>query len=171
MLFRPDADSNRLVNLNMYVHVPLCIFLLFQHNPEEEWPSVPPSWLSCHVITTWMQLLRGTVPQIINSLSPNHFITKTPKILVKNGSDNGLLPDGAKPLLEPILNRDYWHLPPCNFAENTEDVLAQLSYNINVLKVLYTCQRQRVNNVIRTYELLCCDDVVLRATLYKYHPV
>ena len=47
------------------------------------------------------------------------------KILVNNGSDHGMLPDGTKSLPEPMLTQDYWHQSQWNFKENTQDMLAK----------------------------------------------
>ena len=45
-------------------------------------------------------------------------------ILVNNGSGNGLLPDGTKPLPEPMLSIDIsavlCHLPEGNFTEKAQ---------------------------------------------------
>ena len=48
------------------------------------------------------------------------------EIWVNPGSGNGLLPDGTKPLPEPMLTRDYWHPSQCNFTENAQDMLAKI---------------------------------------------
>ena len=62
----------------------------------------------------------------INSLPARDTTWWQTKILVNNGSDNGLLPDGNKPLPEPMLTRNYWHPSQCNFTENAQDMLANI---------------------------------------------
>ena len=64
----------------------------------------------------------------------------TTKILINNGSDNGLLPDGTKPLPEPMLTRDFWHPSQCNFTRNAYDK-AKISFEINVLNICITSAR------------------------------
>ena len=48
------------------------------------------------------------------------------KNFVKIGSGNGLLPDGTKPLPEPILTIIFsevlWHSPEGNFPGNVQDI-------------------------------------------------
>ena len=49
------------------------------------------------------------------------------EVLGNTGSGNGLLPDGTKPLLEPmltIINEVLWHSPEDNFTRNAQDVYA-----------------------------------------------
>ena len=57
------------------------------------------------------------------------------EILVNNGSDNGLLPDGTKQLSKPILTSEYWFLAQCNSPENVEDMLENSSLEIHFLKI------------------------------------
>ena len=47
------------------------------------------------------------------------------RIQVNTGSGNDLLPDGTKPLPEPMLTNDQWVLwqsPDNNFTLNTQDI-------------------------------------------------
>ena len=64
---------------------------------------------SCHHFT-W--ILSLSAPQNITTIFPlectNSCRHMTTEICVSIGSGNGLLPDGTKPLPEPILNYQYW---------------------------------------------------------------
>ena len=50
--------------------------------------------------------------------------------ILSNGPDNGLLPDGTKPLPKPILTRDYWHP-----YRKSEDTTAKISLRFNFQKM------------------------------------
>ena len=45
------------------------------------------------------------------------------KIVINNGSDNGLLSDVTKPLPEPMLSPDCWYPSYCSFTEIVQDML------------------------------------------------
>ena len=48
------------------------------------------------------------------------------KILVNNGSDNGLLPDGTNPLPELMLTQYHWRPSLCDFSENAQAMVAKI---------------------------------------------
>ena len=48
------------------------------------------------------------------------------KILVNNGSDNGFLIDGTKPLPEPLFDTRLLGLIQCNFLESVQDMLTEI---------------------------------------------
>ena len=49
------------------------------------------------------------------------------KMLLNNGLDNSLLPDGTKPLSELMLTQDYWCSSQSKFPENVQNIMAQFS--------------------------------------------
>ena len=55
------------------------------------------------------------------------------EILVNTGSGNGLLPDGTKPLPEPILTYYQWHSPEGNFMGNSQGFFFDMCLKINNL--------------------------------------
>ena len=44
---------------------------------------------------------------------------------VNISSVNDLVPDGTKPLPEPMLIKDYWHPSQCDFIENAYEIFFQ----------------------------------------------
>ena len=52
-------------------------------------------------------------------------------ILVNTGSGNGLLPDGIKPIPEPMMTPDYWHQSQYNFPVNAGDTLVKITIEIS----------------------------------------
>ena len=59
----------------------------------------------------------------LNPLPPNDVIWQQISWSVNNGLDNGMLPDGTKPLPEPMLTQDP---SQSNFTENAQDMLAKI---------------------------------------------
>ena len=57
----------------------------------------------------------------------------TTSIWLNNGLGNGVLPDGTKPLYEPVLNQEYFHPSQCNFTVKQQlsfwNIFMQLSGN------------------------------------------
>ena len=60
--------------------------------------------------------------------------------LVAIGPANGLLPDGTKPLPEPvsplIIGEVLWHLTLGNFARNAQDIYVDISLKITNVKII-----------------------------------
>ena len=54
----------------------------------------------------------------------------------QQSSDNGLLPNGNKPLPKLMFTWDYWHLSRCIFIENVQDMLTKISLKIKFSKIL-----------------------------------
>ena len=57
-------------------------------------------------------------------------------ILVNIGWVNGLVPDGTKPLHEPMLTEDFWHASQSNFTENTQESFTDDPNRTSVVMVL-----------------------------------
>ena len=60
--------------------------------------------------------------------------------LVAIGPANGLLPDGTKPLPEPvsplIIGEVLWHLTLGNFTRNAQDIYVDISLKITNVKII-----------------------------------
>ena len=48
------------------------------------------------------------------------------KVVVSNVSEYGLLPDGTKPLPEPLFTLDYCYAYQCNITENSQEMLENI---------------------------------------------
>ena len=59
-----------------------------------------------------------------------HSDTMATQNWINTGSGNGWLPDGTKPLPEPMLTRDFSHPSQRNFIENMQDMMTKISFMI-----------------------------------------
>ena len=71
----------------------------------------------------WFKVLNKATFIFISNLWPGNAVCRmASQIGFNTRSDNGLVPDGTKPLPEPILIicEDLWHSPEGNFIGNTK---------------------------------------------------
>ena len=67
-----------------------------------------------------------------------------PWIWVNTGTGNGLLPEGTKPLPEPMLTWDHWHPSQCNSTENVQGLVANFIVQNKIFEDFNPSPRGRV---------------------------
>ena len=82
-------------------------------------------------------------------------------IWVNSGSGNGLLPDGTKPLPEPMLisliGEIMWHSPESNFTASAQATILYHEFKNDVFKI--TANFPGANELI--FEMQWCTEVIV----------